>query len=63
MFKAYNVAFSFKNSTYPIDQLLKITLLNDTKSLKKYLDANVIFHDIEFVYFSKSNNGQMDKVR
>jgi hypothetical protein len=65
MFKIMNCGYSIKNSKYPIDHLLSITLLNSRLSLEKYLKTKLIAIDLaqgeehaaeEYLVFSKINN-------
>lgn len=57
MLQIYNVAYSCKNAKYPIDNFVKITLLNDNLSLNRYSKLHVIETDTENILFSKSMNG------
>ncbi len=52
MLKAYNFAFSAKNTKYPIDNLIKITLMNDKKNLDKY--SNIIQIEDDYIIFDKA---------
>ena len=59
----YNVAFSSKNAKYPIEKFIEITLINQSKSLKKYIDGKLITIDGENnILFSKPNSNNDIKV-
>ena len=57
-----NHGFSFKNSRYPIENFLNITLLNGRASLKKYTETNSIVIDDSDIIFSKMNSNKAIKV-
>jgi hypothetical protein len=57
-----NHGFSFKNSRYPIENFLNITLLNGRTSLKKYTETNTIVIDDSDIVFSKMNSNKAIKV-
>ena len=60
----YNSAFSFKNSKYPIDVLVNLTLLNHRISLEKYARAGLLVFDDEQenIVFAKTNTVNSIKV-
>ena len=63
MVKVMNHGFSFKNSRYPIENFLDITLLNGRGSLKKYTETNSIqIADSDYIVFSKMNSNAVVKV-
>ena len=57
-----NTSFAFKNSRYPIEHFIKVTLLNNEDSLKKYIDSNLIVIDSDCIIFSKTNTASNFKV-
>jgi len=62
MVKVMNHGFSFKNSRYPIENFLKITLLNGRVNLKKYTEKNSIVIADSDIIFSKANSSAIIKV-
>ena len=63
MIQMYNTAFSFKNSKYSANHFFDLTLIEDKKSLKKYVDAKLISMDHEEnILFSKQNANNSVKV-
>ena len=57
-----NTSFAFKNSRYPIEHFIKVTLLNNEASLKKYIDSSLIVTDSDCIIFSKTNTASNFKV-
>ena len=57
-----NTSFAFKNSRYPIEHFIKVTLLNNEGSLKKYIDSTLIVTDSDCIIFSKTNTASNFKV-
>lgn len=53
MIKVMGSAFSFKNVRYPVDNLLKISVLNDERALDRFVEANVISIDVDHIVFNK----------
>jgi hypothetical protein len=64
MIRQYNITFSAKNvNKYPIDHFLNITLLNDNKSIDKFIKNNLVQIDGESnICFSKGNCNNNPKV-
>ncbi|CAF0734866.1 unnamed protein product [Brachionus calyciflorus] len=57
MLKIMNCAYSFKNSIYPVESFLKISLFNGRHSLEKYEDKNFFRIDMDNnILFSKFNS-------
>ena len=56
MLNVMNHGFSFKNSRYPIDHLIEISLLNKRESLNKYVEKKIISLDEDYIVFSKMNS-------
>ena len=59
MINAMNHGFSFKNSRYPIENFLNITLAENRASLRKYVEAKSIVIDSDFIVFSKTNSNAL----
>lgn len=56
MIKQYNVAFSCKNSKFPVSKFVDLTLMNSPQSLQKYVKSKLIEIDAENnIVFQKKN--------
>lgn len=57
MINEYNVAFSWKNSKFPVQNFIDLTLMNDRQSLQKYIDSQMLNIDNEQnIVFNKVNS-------
>ena len=45
MISKYNLAFSWKNTKFPVEKFIDLTLMNNAQSLKKYTDNNILTID------------------
>lgn len=56
MINQYNVAFSWKNSKFPVSKFVELASLNNKQSLQKYIDCQMIIIDEEDnIVFQKKN--------
>jgi hypothetical protein len=62
MIRVYNVAFSWKNTKFPVSQFLQLTLMNSRQSLVKYSDGGMVIIDAdENIIFDRKNSEKTHK--